>query len=469
MNRIILIGNGFDLAHGLKTSYKSFIEWVWKDSVYKIGTVSNENRQYEDSNIKVFIDIKPSSCYVHQPISETYAEYLSKKSKPDSYFIFNEFIHSLNNQNSYTRQTPIIFELKNEFLESLLESHSNKEWVDIEEEYYKKLKELSKESDNQHKIKKLNKELEQVKDLLDEYLQEVATSAEEMGKFDQLIYSPFMISDFINNAQLKELLIPILNQLKLENDKDVSVLNIACCKTLAGLMSDYYCSRHNDCLRMLNWEYLLSLNIDEILTDPHTGLEFMNNCAVPKDILFLNFNYTPTAKQYAETGVSIRDGKTKNFKVNHIHGELNQKTVDNLNPMIFGYGDEISEEYTTLENLNDNTLLENVKSIRYLETNNYRDLIQFIESDEYQIYIMGHSCGISDRTLLNTLFEHENCVSIKPFYYEWTDEGGIKHDNYRELVQNISRNFGDKIMMRNKVVNKTYCLPLPQRQKNLNS
>lgn len=29
MNRIILIGNGFDLAHGLKTSYAHFIDWYW--------------------------------------------------------------------------------------------------------------------------------------------------------------------------------------------------------------------------------------------------------------------------------------------------------------------------------------------------------------------------------------------------------------------------------------------------------
>ena len=29
MNRIILIGNGFDLAHGLKTSYADFINWYW--------------------------------------------------------------------------------------------------------------------------------------------------------------------------------------------------------------------------------------------------------------------------------------------------------------------------------------------------------------------------------------------------------------------------------------------------------
>ena len=30
MNRLVIIGNGFDLAHGLKTSYKDFIDWYWE-------------------------------------------------------------------------------------------------------------------------------------------------------------------------------------------------------------------------------------------------------------------------------------------------------------------------------------------------------------------------------------------------------------------------------------------------------
>ena len=29
MNRLVLIGNGFDIAHGLNTSYMSFICWYW--------------------------------------------------------------------------------------------------------------------------------------------------------------------------------------------------------------------------------------------------------------------------------------------------------------------------------------------------------------------------------------------------------------------------------------------------------
>ena len=30
MNRLVLIGNGFDMAHGLKTSYMDFINWYWE-------------------------------------------------------------------------------------------------------------------------------------------------------------------------------------------------------------------------------------------------------------------------------------------------------------------------------------------------------------------------------------------------------------------------------------------------------
>ena len=29
MNRLVIIGNGFDLAHGLKTKYEDFIDWYW--------------------------------------------------------------------------------------------------------------------------------------------------------------------------------------------------------------------------------------------------------------------------------------------------------------------------------------------------------------------------------------------------------------------------------------------------------
>ncbi len=82
--------------------------------------------------------------------------------------------------------------------------------------------------------------------------------------------------------------------------------------------------------------------------------------------------------------------------------------------------------------------------------------MEFLNSSEYQIFTFGHSCGISDRTLLNTLFEHKNCSSIKPFYYRKDSD----NNNYSDIAKNISRNFNNKPIMRDKVVNKEYCNPL---------
>ena len=40
MNRIILIGNGFDLAHGLPTGYAHFIDDYWKLVKRLLGNLS---------------------------------------------------------------------------------------------------------------------------------------------------------------------------------------------------------------------------------------------------------------------------------------------------------------------------------------------------------------------------------------------------------------------------------------------
>ena len=144
------------------------------------------------------------------------------------------------------------------------------------------------------------------------------------------------------------------------------------------------------------------------------------------------------------------------FIVNHIHGELS-----NPESVIFGYGDEADDEYKAIVKQNDNEYLKHIKTNRYLEDDKYRQLLSFINSAPFQVCIMGHSCGLSDKTMLKTLFEHDNCVSIKPYYYV-NKEG---KDNYLDMVQNISRNFTNPQLMCDKVVNKTLCEPMPQLNK----
>ncbi|WAC03842.1 AbiH family protein [Lacinutrix neustonica] len=168
--------------------------------------------------------------------------------------------------------------------------------------------------------------------------------------------------------------------------------------------------------------------------------------------MFLNFNYTFTDKSYNNPREfdQYNEDKYSSVKSIHIHGTTDRH--DN-NPVIFGFGDEIDDDYKSIEKLNDNSYLEHIKSINYLETDNYKKLLEYINSGNFQIFIFGHSCGISDRTLLNTIFEHENCASIKLFYHQKAEH----IDNYSDIVRNISRNFNDKAKMRDRVVNKNYC------------
>jgi len=77
------------------------------------------------------------------------------------------------------------------------------------------------------------------------------------------------------------------------------------------------------------------------------------------------------------------------------------------------------------------------------------------KADKFQVYIMGHSCGLSDRTMLNTIFENPNCLSIKIFYHN-----GI--EGYTNTAQEISRHFKDKKSMREKIVPFPYCIPMPE-------
>jgi hypothetical protein len=110
----------------------------------------------------------------------------------------------------------------------------------------------------------------------------------------------------------------------------------------------------------------------------------------------------------------------------------------------------MDDYYKVLENKNDNRFLDNMKSFGYFKTDNLRKLNRFLSQGDYQVQIMGHSCGLSDRLLLNRVFEHNNCQSIKIFHHR--KGPSFEETNYKELTQNISRHFNKKQKMRDLVV-----------------
>jgi hypothetical protein len=365
MNRLVLIGNGFDLAHGLKTSYKHFILWYWDQWGNRLLNALEKTDTDGLCSFKIKDNVEVLNW------ASVFQGWYYKRENPFIPWQTNDVINlAMKDRNlcDFTITSPLLQRIC---------KHLEYGWVDIENEYYLLLRQrISRfRPSTEQDIKDLNVHLNTLRDYLINYLRtEEEKETEIKEEIKDKIYRPIMKDE-----------IAVANQ-----------------KFSGNRLGD----------------------------------------SVPSNIMLLNFNYTKTPELYMKDSSQVR--------VNYIHGKL-----DNPDSVIFGYGDELDEDYKKLQELNENEALRHIKSIRYLESDCYRKVLEFIESGPFQICIMGHSCGNSDRTLLNTLFEHRNCVSVKPYFYINGQE-----DNFLELVQNISRNFNDMKLMRDRVVKKPYCEPL---------
>ena len=404
MNRLVLIGNGFDIAHGLKTSYTDFIAWYWEQWGKRLCSSAEKFEEDDFCSFLLNDELGLVGWYL-----------VRRCHYRDLNMGLAEFVQRVKGDTEVGK-----FEYASSFFEQINNSFESKGWVDIENEYYLLLKRYTIENPSKEDVKNLNKDLKYLQVKLIEYLgwinkQEVDSSWEIKEK----IFAPIEYSDVAVEARktFDEYLEWCLKQ-----NNDVWLQK----------MADYRieCAYQVSCIS----------EIERYCKEPTTFDKSPAVFRLPERIMLLNFNYTTTAEMYRPQGNRI-------LEINYIHGRL-----DKTDGVIFGYGDELDEDYKKIQNKNDNDYLDNIKSIRYLESDNYKKVLSFIESAPFQICIMGHSCGNSDRTLLNTLFEHRNCISIKPYYY--IKEDGT--DNYLELVQNISRNFTDMKLMRDRVVNKEY-------------
>jgi hypothetical protein len=399
MNRLVIIGNGFDLAHGLPTGYCDFIDDYWRNVILNFDEKVNKSN-YSDG----LIDIS------YEFMWDAFDGAKIKLEQIKSYRDFAAFIGEYSagfNRYQYNDKNECRIKFKNEFFR-VISNVSVQNWVDIENEYYKLLKRCLK---NELSIIELNKQFDEVKLLLEKYL--------------------------INNIEDKyELSLDIIKgMIYLFEDKSYN----------GNELLEFFKEISKKGERILEEAYQVFLVNAYGVRNPH------NNISEVKILnTFLSFNYTSTMSSY------LNILGTKSEFLNEIHGSI----LDKSNPINFGFGDEMDNHYKQIEEINDNEYLKNIKSFQYLHTPNYKRLLDLIDSGVFQVYIMGHSCGLSDRTLLNTIFEHENCCSIKIFYHQKEDGS----DNYTEITQNVSRHFNKKALMRERIVNKTLCQPLPQIQ-----
>lgn len=337
MNNLLIIGNGFDLAHGLETSYNHFLLWYYKQlwEEYR-DTKKLDNQFYKfdgNPNFRTLIPI--------EKIED-----------------FNEFLKLNSLENA----------CKSELLGEIEKMYHDRKWVNIEWVYY-------------------------------QILLKYANKLHQDG--------PMARNGVINNVT------------KLNDDLQYLASNLA--------------------------EYLKTESKRKV--EKKNGLAYHLHTIAGNNqgdsVMCINFNYTSTIFTYAQ---ELNISAMNNGYVVNIHGKLEDET----NPIIFGYGDEMDQAYQQLENLNENIFLDQVKSFWYFKTENYQNVIRFCEQEDFRAYILGHSCGLSDRVLLNQIFEHDKCKSIQIFYHQKSDGS----NDFFEKTQEINRHFRphNKAAMRKKIV-----------------
>lgn len=174
MNRIVLIGNGFDKAHNLPTGYGDFLDYL-RDSIGRY-----ENFTYHSRFAGNGRQCEKQHGFYHRVIDNKEDEWIGVKYFP--------------NENKFRLATNPHGQNKSIYFESLFqENEKSDNWSDLESHYFKVLY-ANKESSQ--KIAQINSEFEYLKRLLSEYLKnevEEKVDIEKISTFHS-IYDRFKLT-----------------------------------------------------------------------------------------------------------------------------------------------------------------------------------------------------------------------------------------------------------------------------------
>lgn len=343
MNKLVLVGNGFDLAHGLKTGYGDFLLYYFQNL---IGiAASKREKEFSDE-----------LCTIHFGQNLVIENVLQKIKKLDTFNDLQqlEIIHLMNDDAYHAKRSKftgreVVIRIKHSFFSSLLLDGN---WTNIEQHYFTQLLRAFEHS---------NQPIDDINSIFQLLITKLAAYLEEINK-------------------------PLTNNIP---EKLNSVIH----------------------------------RINELSTKS-------------SKVLFVNFNYTQLFELY------LKHHRPTSYptRVLYIHGNLmSDKEI------IFGYGDDSNEHYSKLENSLNDSYLHYIKSFNYPAQANYERLNNFIEADQFEVLVIGHSLGVSDRVLLKTIFENPNCTKIRLFH-----RGNAA--NHKRKYISLSRHFSDKVSMRKKIV-----------------
>lgn len=378
MNRLVIIGNGFDLAHGLPSRYEDFLLYLVNKSIEDL----NKQEQCSTLYIQLF-DLKKNDF--NKPVIGSYEsiEAIWNDSTVFKTKSFSFLDKDQKNQENWTKNHTFSITFKSKLFHDLF---ANKNWTDVEKTYFDILLQIFKNRNERTStsgdLQKLNSDFEEIKRLFIGY---ITTVNSKPRNFD------------------------------------------------SKLRNNFFKCLHYD-------------NIYDYINAPGRAIQILSQFEDSKleKITIVNFNYTNSIHLY------VRDF-SNTLDLIHIHGR-----TDKPDSIVFGYGDEMTDYYKQLENLDDEGVLKHFKSHYYHSNNSYAKLLYEVENHEFDVVVFGHSLGLSDRLLLNTIFENSNCKAIHLYH-----SGSENH--FKKRIA-LSRHFDNKKDFRKKLVEELEYLKIERKK-----
>lgn len=415
--KILLIGNGFDLAHGLPTSYKHFIQFCIKvRRIYEyapnvpLSKYKQENLDdwvVDNSIVSVLLAAYDKRKSQRRRIdSENYDEYFETPND-----VLNEFY-------SHIKQNAWIQYFENIVLQL------GENWIDFENEISKVIQGLDSgrlQIENDGSIANVEKYYaEKIVGLLKaskKNLQSI-TTIEELDKFivylngelERLVRAlEIYISEFINN-----IFIP-------DKCKDIQDLNVDI--VLSFNYSDTF-HRIYDSENKLEYDYI------------HGKADVNKNIQTCNLVLGID---------------EYLDDESKNYKLEFLpfkkYYQRIYKTTGNKH---LNWIDEIKEGFVNYQKKKENAHETTVQSIKDGSFGNYpfqknvcHELLN-VECPQHTLYIFGHSLDVSDRDILKMFISNDN-VQTKIFYYRKTENDKTE---LGKIIRNLIRIIGQEELVR---------------------
>lgn len=331
MLRVLLIGNGFDLAHGAPTGFLDFAKHI-KENIL-IPELNKDNK------------------YLYSRFDSSIITKNRRQFRNESTVLgFKNVLELDENERKeiFTKQWSLVIpHLKNKLLSRLyIEQVEN--WFDVESTYFRSLVEIydKNKDDKSHdasratrkSLVELNRNLNQIRIYLIEYLKNIDIKAnKKIGQF-----------------------------------------------------------------------------LTRLLRDEKGEIN---------ELFIIDFNYTKTIHKYSflhKVPISYVD----------IHGSLD---ID----VVFGYGNDKDDEYQAIKKTDEDEFLQNFKTQKYLLRREYQSIIKYLIDTKlnYEVDVVGHSLGLTDKTLLHELFNTKNCLKINIYKRRDLVDDGISESQNQIRVQ----------------------------------